>query len=112
MVEVGVGHVLSDFFLLDLVPDRVTGDAALVSDPADAGWLGGEDGDVPFGFLDIVKPFIKSVGHALGTATTCTIHPYFDKLALVAVRWVAQDFLELVEVILIVFRLGGHLIFR
>ena len=112
MVEIFILHIVSDFSFLDLMPNWITGNPTFITNPTYTCWLGREDSDISFSFLDVLEPLIKGIGYFLSPATTRTIHPYFNELTVISVFRIAKDFLELVEIVFVVLFLSCNMIFR
>ena len=112
MVEIFVLHIVSDFSFLNLMPNWISSDTTFITDPTDACWLSREDSDIPFSFLDVLEPLVKGVSYFLSSATTRTIHPYFDEFTIISVFRIAEDFLELVEIVFVILFFSWNMIFR
>ena len=106
-VVVGVGGVE-----LDGRPELVGGGAhrgaVLVADPADAGVLRALEDDAILGLelVDGVGPTRVVVDLRVGARALGAVHPDLDELALVAVLGVAEDLLQLPDVVLVVVDVG------
>ena len=94
------------------MPNWISSDPLLISDPTNIGGLSREDGNVPLGLTNGIKPLVEGIGDFLSPIAPRSIHPDFYELALVTIFWIFKDFFELVEIVFVVLVLCIHMVER